>query len=236
MKFATAKLGVILCYAALFLSPLLASESKILLICGPSGVGKSTVIQDLKVLDSRFKYITPYTTRPLREGETDKKHMSYKQMLELEASGDLIALNQVHGNYYATPKWLIEEAFCENKFPVLDWPIEKVPLMDEKLGGRIAVVYLYPSDLSQLKQQLSKDGRDQDGRRFTAGREELIDFFLGRYDELVDFKIKSVQDQTDDVAREIYCFYLQSIDLMHSTNQKIAGLFSFSYTSRQPSL
>ncbi|MBU4010588.1 MAG: guanylate kinase, partial [Proteobacteria bacterium] len=54
--------------------------SKFLLLLGVSGVGKSTLIRELKRLDERFIYISPYMTRPLREGESDKIEVSNEEM------------------------------------------------------------------------------------------------------------------------------------------------------------
>ncbi|HBD04983.1 TPA: hypothetical protein DCZ32_00830, partial [Candidatus Uhrbacteria bacterium] len=57
--------------------------SKLLLLLGPSGVGKSAIIDELSKLDSRFVYISPYMTRPLRQGERNKIAVSDEQMDEM---------------------------------------------------------------------------------------------------------------------------------------------------------
>ncbi|MBI2459148.1 MAG: hypothetical protein HYV53_01175 [Parcubacteria group bacterium] len=57
--------------------------SKFLLLLGPSGVGKSAIIDELSKFDNRFVYISPYMTRPLRLGEKNKVAVSDEQMDEM---------------------------------------------------------------------------------------------------------------------------------------------------------
>ena len=66
--------------------------SKFLLLLGPSGVGKSAIIDELSKLDSRFVYISPYMTRPLRVGERNKVAISDKQMDKMWARGELLSV------------------------------------------------------------------------------------------------------------------------------------------------
>lgn len=64
------------------------ASTKLLLLLGPSGVGKSSIIRELQATDARFVYVTPYTSRVLRPEETDKVHVTADQMDELEKNGD----------------------------------------------------------------------------------------------------------------------------------------------------
>lgn len=112
-----------------FVTSLCASNTKLLLLSGPSGIGKSTVIRELQKMDHRFVYIKPYTTRPLRDGETDKIHASLEKIKALQEQNQLIALNYLYGNYYATPLFPILNALKQVQFPVLDWPVTKIKHM-----------------------------------------------------------------------------------------------------------
>lgn len=191
----------------IFLPVFLFTESKLLLLCGPSGVGKTTMIAELKKRDDRFKYVTPYTTRPLRQNETDKVHMSYEAMVALENTGKLLALNNVYGNYYATPRDVIEESLENGLFPVIDWPIEKVEMMRSIFKEKVYVVYLFPSTDEQLFEQIAVDNRDGSGRRFGLGKEELVKFHLGHYDRLIDRSIESISNDCVKMAENIYDSY-----------------------------
>jgi guanylate kinase len=105
---------------------ILCAEAPFLLISGPSGIGKSSVIKELRALDPKFVYIKPYTTRPLRMGEMDKVSIPIPEMMALKENGKLVALNFLYGNYYGTPLDPILDALDQGLFPVIDWPVEVV--------------------------------------------------------------------------------------------------------------
>lgn len=182
----------------------LSSENKFLLLLGPSGTGKSTIIRYLKELDDRFVYVTPYTTRALREGELDKVHIEMSELEELKNSGKLLTVNYLYGIYYATPKDLIDTALSQGKYPVLDWPIDKLDIMEKAYGTRLCKVYVEPDNVTELQRRLALDNRDKDGKRLDAGKVELENLLSGKYDQCVDLRIINKQNKAQQTALEIY--------------------------------
>lgn len=146
-------------------------KGKFLLVLGPSGVGKSTVIRRLITMDPRFVYVSPYTTRPLREGETDKVFLSADDMDRRAA--EFLYVNEIGGTRYATPRDTIDRSFEGGKFPVLDWPLDRLGIVQAAYPGRVFSVYLMPPSLDHLQARLSKDGRDPEGLRFARAQAEL---------------------------------------------------------------
>lgn len=179
-------------------------QSKFLLLMGPSGTGKSTIIGHLKRLDSRFVYITPLTTRPLRENEQDKMHVTLEEIEALDREGKLLTINNIYGIYYATPKDLIDDALAQGKFPVLDWPISKIDIMESAYANRLYKVYICPDDIQELKRRLSQDNRDKDGKRYDAGVAEIDNLTAGLYDKLFDLKVTNQKDHDKEIAQHIY--------------------------------
>ena len=179
-------------------------QSKFLLITGPSGVGKSTVISGLKQLDPRFVYVTPYTTRKLRNNEKDKVSISLNKMKELNKDGKLLAINNIYDIYYGTPKDIIDDALKNGNFPVLDWPIEKIEIMKKYYGNKLYVVYLEPDNINELKVRLSVDDRDNDGKRLQAGQFELEKLFKGTYTNEIDLKLINSKQKINQTVSAIY--------------------------------
>ncbi len=186
--------------------------SKFLLLLGPSGVGKSTIIEELQRIDKRFVYISPYITRSLRVGETNKNSISDRQMDEMEERGEFLIINRLFGIRYATPKLPIVKALAQNNFPVLDWPINRIEIMRRAFPGRLYVVYVSPPTIEVLQQRLSKDKRDANGMRLLKAREELQTFWSSNYSGMYDFEVVSEEGKVPELAKRIYSSYLNSVN------------------------
>lgn len=184
--------------------------SKFLLLLGVSGVGKSTVIEELIRLDRRFTYISPYMTRPLREGEKNKISISGEKMDEMWNRGELLVINEFYGIRYATPRLPILQALAEGNFPVLDWPISRIEVMMQTFPNQLYVVYILPPSIEVLQQRLARDGRDTDGHRLRSACEELEAYRSSRCAGVCNFEIIAEENQVSYIARAIYANYLRS--------------------------
>lgn len=182
--------------------------SKFLVLLGPSGVGKSSIIEELLRLDSRFIYISPFMTRPLRKGEKNKISISGEEMDEMWNRGELLVINELYGIRYATPQLPIMQALTEGNFPVLDWPISRIEVMIQAFPNQLCVVYISPPSIESLQQRLVKDGRDIDGHRLRSARDEL-ETHRQTLNSAIDFEIVSEENQVPEIARAIYAKYLQ---------------------------
>lgn len=183
--------------------------SKFLLLLGPSGVGKSSIIEELTRLDSRFIYISPFMTRPLREREKNKISISGEEMDEMSGQGEFFVINELYGVRYATPRQPIEQALKDNNFPVLDWPISKVSVMTEAFPSQLYIVYISPPSIEALRQRLARDDRDTDGHRLRSARQELEALESSGHLGIYDLEIISEENQVLKVAQTIYANYLQ---------------------------
>lgn len=144
------------------------------LLLGPSGVGKNSLIRELQKKDGRFKFVPPITDRPLREGETEKVSISIDAFSELEQRNFFLLVNQVYGNRYGTPRETINNILEENNIPILDFPISEVPKLGE-YDELLYKVYVTPPTLGTLKSRLDIDGRAQGNDRYEESRRELLE-------------------------------------------------------------
>lgn len=186
--------------------------SKFLLLLGPSGVGKSMIIQELIKLDNRFTYISPYITRSLRDGEKDKISVSDLEIDNMNERGELLVINPLYGIRYATPRKPIIKALSEELFPVLDWPIDRMHIMIKAFPEKLYSVYIIPPSIEILSQRLSKDKRDLNGDRLESARIELEQFWSHKYVGMYDIDIVSKENDIPNLANFIYISYLKSFN------------------------
>lgn len=177
--------------------------TKFLLLLGPSGVGKSTVIQELKALDERYIYISPYMTRELREGEKDKHSVTDAEFDQME----FVFVNEKYGVRYGTPKQPIVSALEANNFPVLDWPYDK--LQDMRALFPVFVCYFQAPTQLELARRLEIDGRAGVSDRFSKAMDEFDLFKDGSEAKRigVDLFLEIHTGKTAEIARQIHSAY-----------------------------
>lgn len=186
------------------------SRTKFLLLLGPSGVGKSSIIWALRERDNRYVYISPYTNRPLREGETDKISISDADMDRMAAENEFLVVNEVFNWRYATPRGTILDAFAAHNYPLLDWPVDRLNIMREAFGDRLFVVYVAPPSLEELAARLGNDNRDVNGTRLRAAETELASYHAGEFAAFCDFEVVS-DGEIADLAASIHAAYIGSL-------------------------
>ncbi|KAI0193535.1 P-loop containing nucleoside triphosphate hydrolase protein [Xylaria flabelliformis] len=150
-----------------------------LVISGPSGVGKGTLIS--RLFDSHpdtFTFSVSHTTRAPRPGETHGVNYFYVQKSEFE---DLIATDgfvehaQFNGNHYGTSKATIEEQTAKGKVVVLDIEMEGVKqIRKSSIDARF--VFVKPPSFEALEQRLRGRGTEDENsvvKRLNQARKEL---------------------------------------------------------------
>lgn len=155
------------------------SDAFFVLLLGPSAIGKSSLIKSLnEQTGNTFTYISPYTTRPLRDNEKDKISINDQEFDKLEQSGKFIYVNNFYNARYGTPLNTIEESLKNHKIPILDFPLDKV----EKLirpEYDLLNIYIFPKTINSWLSKVKSTNRDNSGR-VEAGLEELTNLFLAK--------------------------------------------------------
>jgi len=137
-------------------------KGMLLVISGPSGTGKGTIIEDLMKADQQLVFSVSATTRAPREGEVDGKHyhfMSVERYNELVAQDAFVEHAQVHGNFYGTLKSEVNERLARGEDVVLDIDVQGA-LNVIHSGIECVSIFILPPSLKILRQRLTDRGTE----------------------------------------------------------------------------
>ncbi len=140
----------------------------LIVISGPSGVGKGTVIKEvMKDSELNLSYSVSMTTREKREGEQEGVNYYYvtrEQFEKTRDEGGLLEWTEFVGNYYGTPLSEIERLRSEGKNALLEIEVEGCRQVKEKVPDALTI-FIVPPSLKELEKRIR-------GRRTEA--EEIV--------------------------------------------------------------
>jgi len=132
-------------------------------ICGPSGVGKGTLVNMLMgKFPKLFGFCVSHTTRQPRPGEVDGKHYNFVEKSAMEsaiASGEFSEFANVHTNIYGTSYKAVEMVQQLGKVCVLDIDIQGVQNVKKSLIT-CNYVFIAPPSLAELENRLRGRGTE----------------------------------------------------------------------------
>ena len=128
-----------------------------IVIAGPSGVGKGTLINLLlRQFPDTFGFSVSHTTRGPREGEVDGvayHFMEKSRMLEEIAAGRFLEHAEVHDNLYGTSRRAVQEVQDQGKICILDIDIQGVKQV-KQAGLRAKYLFVAPPSMDELEGRL----------------------------------------------------------------------------------
>ncbi|HEY0868507.1 MAG TPA: guanylate kinase [Fimbriimonas sp.] len=139
-------------------------SGKVVILSGPSGVGKDTVIDAWKALNPSVERVVAYTTRQPRDGEkngVDYHFVDRDRFMEFAEAGDFLEYKEVHGNYYATPLADLRRMLSEGKIAILKIDVQGA-LSAMELVPEAESVFLLPPDAEELVRRIRERGADED--------------------------------------------------------------------------
>lgn len=123
-------------------------RGKLLVISGPSGVGKSTVIDGMLSRHPDMYFSVSATTRKKREGDQEGVTYLFKTRAEFEdmiRAGDFYEHAQYSGNYYGTPKNPVEQRLGKGIDVIMDIDVQGAMQLKEKCRDAVLIFLAAPS-------------------------------------------------------------------------------------------
>lgn len=177
------------------------AKGVLLIISGPSGSGKGTIVEQL-VSELGYCVSISATTRNPRPNEKDGIHYFFKTKEEFEKmidNGELLEHAAFCGNYYGTPKKYVEEQLESGKNIILEIEVQGALQVKKKYNDAV-LIFTMPPTLTELRRRLEFRGTETKEviyARINRAEEELE--FLPDYDYIV------INDTVDEAVKDVDC-------------------------------
>jgi guanylate kinase len=184
----------------------------LIVISGPSGVGKDSVLQGLKARNLKLHFVVTTTNRPARPGEgegVDYFFVSTDEFIAMIEADELIEYAQVYNDYKGVPKDQLRDAFESGRDVIMRVDVQGASTLRQKYPGAV-LIYLTASEadlLSRLKAR-GADNVDALRLRVAMGRKEfnrLPDF---------DYMVENAEGELDETIDSI-------VSIIHAEHQKV---------------
>lgn len=163
------------------------TKGLLIVISGPSGVGKGTVVKEvMKDEELHLSYSTSMTTRDPRAGEVDGKDyffVSKEEFLKVKEEGGLLESNEFVGNYYGTPKAYVEKLRNEGKNVLLEIDVEGCKQVVAQQPDTLTL-FIVPPSMKELERRIRGRGTEPEEivqQRLAKAQKELEKSYQYKY-------------------------------------------------------
>lgn len=178
-----------------------SGPGQLVVLSGPSGVGKDTVLRELFRLDPTLRYSVSYTTRPPRADERDGVSYSFVDADTFEAMarrGDFLEDANVYGHRYGTSLQRVRDQVARGDTIVLKIDVQGAARVRERLGSGPMFIFLLPPNTDELRRRLEE--RNTEDERSLGIREQTA---VQELAEQSTYDHRVVNDDVARAAREI---------------------------------
>ncbi|WP_322800194.1 guanylate kinase [Thermoflexus sp.] len=174
----------------------------VVVISGPSGAGKDSLIRRMKELNVPFHFVVTATSRPPRPDEVDGVDYHFLSREQFEAgiqAGEFLEYAIVYGDYKGIPRWEIENALASGKDVILRVDVQGAATLRRLIPDAV-FIFVIPASREELIERLRARGTETTesiARRLQAVEEELkhwaeFDYVVVNRDQRLDEAVNDI--------------------------------------------
>lgn len=174
----------------------------LIVLSGPSGVGKDAVLAKMKQMGYPLAYITTVTTRPRRTNERDKieyHFVSKEKFQDMIERNELLEWAKVYENWYGVPKTPIKQALGRGQDIIVKVDVQGAATI-KKILPQAVFVFLMPPSIEELVQRLRQ--RSSETPADLALRTKMAETETKQL-PMFDYVVFSRQDEIDQAVANI---------------------------------
>lgn len=140
------------------------NRGRIIVLSGPSGVGKTTICERLLASRSDLRYSVSATSRPKRAAEKNGREYIFLSVEEFKRwieQGWFVEYAEVYGNFYGTPRKSLEDGLSAGYNILMDVDVQGARELMHLYPEGI-FIYIMPPDIAELERRLKKRNTDRD--------------------------------------------------------------------------
>jgi guanylate kinase len=176
------------------------TKGKLILITGPSGVGKGTLVKQLLQRYSQIYLSISATTRSPRPGEIDGQNYYFvtrPRFEEMIANQELLEWAEYTGNYYGTPRAPVEAQIKRGQWVILEIELQGARQIKQNFPDTLSL-FIFPPSFPELERRLRERGNDSPeaiAQRLERAKVELA--------AVSEFDYQIVNDNLDKALEKI---------------------------------
>lgn len=178
------------------------SQPLLIVLSGPSGVGKDAVLARMKRSERPFHYVITATTRPKRAREKNGVNyhfLSRKEFQQMIDKHQFLEWANVYGNYYGVPKDEITSALSQGVDTIVKVDVQGAATI-KKILPQAVFIFLMPPSIEELEKRLRRrrsESSEDLALRLERAKGEIKSL------PLFDYVITSHQNKLDEVVSQI---------------------------------
>jgi guanylate kinase len=182
----------------------------LVIISGPSGVGKDTILAALQKRTHvpEYHYVVTCTTRAPRPGEMEGvsyTFLSVAEFRDMRDAGKLLEANEVHGNWYGTPRAGVREALARGQHAILKIDVQGAEVVKRRAPGAL-LIFVVPPSMETLFEHLKARRTESAEQLEIRQRNAAIE--LARQDDY-DYVVVNEENHVDVTAERIEAIITQ---------------------------